>query len=107
MYDVMVTLDSRGDIVFFDDLSNILGYNRDEVIHKNWYELFINKEDIENISNIFLKLFENGNVIEIESHRNELRTKDGKYILMNFNNSMFENKEGELFVKSNGIQHSD
>ena len=88
MYDVMVTLDSRGDIVFFDDLSNILGYNRDEVIHKNWYELFINKEDIENISN-------------------ELRTKDGKYILMNFNNSMFENKEGELFVKSNGIQHSD
>ena len=107
MYDLMVTLDSRGDIVFFDDLSNILGYNRSEVINKNWYEIFINKEDIEKISNLFLKLFENGNIKEIEPHRNELRTKDGRYILMNFNNTMFKNEDGELFVRANGIQDRD
>ena len=72
MYDLMVTLNSSGDIVFFDDLSDILGYNRDEVINKNWYEIFINNEDIDYLSDIFMELFKNGNVIEIKPHKQKM-----------------------------------
>ena len=74
------------------------------MINKNWYEIFINNEDIDYLSDIFMELFKNGNVIEIKPHKNEIRTKDGKYVLMNFNNIMFKNQDGELFIKSNGIK---
>ena len=43
MHDFTVTLNSQAIVLDYDDMSNILGYDRSEIIGKNWFDVFINE----------------------------------------------------------------
>ena len=105
MHDFSVTLDSKAKVVDFDDMSNILGYKKSEVIGQNWFEVFIANEDKKKILKVFSALFDTGDIQTIDSYSNDIKTKNNKHLFIDFANEMFKDKNGELFVRSNGKEH--
>ena len=53
-----VSLDSGAIIIDFNEVaSEISGYSRDEVIGRNWFEIFIPEENIVTILEVFTTIF--------------------------------------------------
>jgi len=96
----MVVLDSKATIIEFEKYSEILGYKEEELIGKNWFDVFIEADNMVEILDVFYTLFSTGDIQAIESYVNDIRTKDGKHLLMDFENTMFKNSDGELLLKS-------
>jgi len=79
---IFVHLDMEGRIVDINrESEKITGYKIEEVVGKNWFELFVPPDYKERISQIFENITKKG--ILIETFENPIKTKDGKirYIL--------------------------
>ena len=105
MHDFTVTLNSQGIVVDYDDMSNILGYDKNEVIGQNWFEIFISDGDIKSVLDVFFQLFSSCDIQKISPNSNDVRVKKGKHIFIDFTNEMFFDKNNELLVRSNGKEH--
>jgi PAS domain S-box-containing protein len=91
-----VMLDGHGSITFCNDyLLNLAGWQRDEVIGKNWFETFLPPEIREHIyHDVFLPTIESGDFPP--GYTNEIITRSGELRTVAWSNTVFRDEENIL-----------
>jgi len=105
IYDFTVVLNSEAIIVEYEDRADLLGYAKDEVIGKNWFEVFISSPDMSKAKEVFSSLFEKKEISKLDSYANDIRKKNCKHVLIDFDNQMFFDSNSELFVRADDNEH--
>lgn len=89
---LIVTLDTRANIITFNKYSEILtGYRKEEVIGKNWFKTFIPPEEINSITDTFIEVLDNQS--NTSSFENIIVTKNGEKRLIGWRNNLLLDKE--------------
>jgi PAS domain S-box-containing protein len=73
----------------------ILGYARDEIIGKNWFDTFIPEEIRSEERESFFKIL-SGDIKPMEYHENPLVTKEGKERLISWYNNFLIDQSGKI-----------
>jgi PAS domain S-box-containing protein len=90
-----VMLDSNANIVFCNNfLLDLTGWKREEVLNKNWFDLFLPAEIISEIKSVFFRTVENADLPTY--HENEIVTKDGYRRLIAWNNTVLKDRHGKI-----------
>ncbi len=94
---VAVKLDRQGNIVFCNDfLARTTGWPRDEIVGKNWFELFLPDSCKDEV----LRVFEEGvRTCNIPNHfENEIVTRSGKKRIIAWNNTWRTDEDGKIVL---------
>jgi len=99
-----VSLDSGACIVEFEDKnSQITGYTKDEVIGKNWFEIFVPDQILVEVLEVFNSLFYGKD--DYWEYQNEIRTKSGDTIMIKWENHLIKDKNNKpKYVFSTGVR---
>jgi PAS domain S-box-containing protein len=73
----------------------ILGYNDEELIGKNWFDLLVPQERRQEIRGVFGNLLA-GNIEPVEYYENPLLTKNGEQRLIAFRNTVLRDSSGQI-----------
>lgn len=92
---VAFMLDAQGNLTFCNDyLLLMTGWQREEVIGRNWFEIFIPEEQGEVLQNIFTEMISHGTTpLHLES---ELQTRTGERRLISWNNTLLRDPQGKV-----------
>jgi PAS domain S-box-containing protein len=71
----------------------ILGYEKEEIIGKNWFDNFLEKKDIEKIKKVFDCMIK-GTAEIVSHHENYIVSKDGRKKLIAWNNTVLSDDNG-------------
>ena len=75
-----------------ENLTDLLGFYEEEVLHKNWVNTFIPKDDQVKVSDVFDDMLNKGvNAYSLTQHR--VLTKDGKEIMVKWQNTVIRGKD--------------
>jgi len=89
---MMVMLDKKGEVVFINKKgSDILGYNSDEIIGKDWFSNFLPDEEKASVKDVFNKLIQ-GEEADITTHTNYILAKSGKKLIFWHNTVIYDDK---------------
>ncbi len=92
---IIITLDTKANITTFNKCAEDLsGYAKEEVLGKNWFDIFISPDDDKNISKVFNKVLES--MPDVSQNENSIITKDGKERVINWNNNVIHDKYGNI-----------
>jgi len=93
---IAVLLNLEGNILFCNDyLLEKTGHEKDDVLGKNWFDIFIPEEIRENMRKIYLDNVADGS---IPSHNeNKIITKVGSRLLFFWNNTPLRDSSGKIF----------
>ena len=92
---IMMMLDKKGRVVFINKRgSDILGYNPDEIIGKDWLDNFLPSEESDNVRNVFDKLIK-GEVPDVGARTHYVSTKVGKK-LISWRNAVIYGDNGQV-----------
>lgn len=86
-------LDKSAMIVEFNDHSNISGYTAEEVVGKNWFDVFIYEQDKLEVLSVFSSFFYGEQPHWV--YDNCIVCKDGTKKLIQFNNNLIKNEKDE------------
>ena len=103
---LIIVLDRNGHVIRFNPASErATGFLFDKIKIKPIWEWLIPPEQIDSVKNVFNELRENG----LEStHENEIMTKEGKRLLISWNNVGVKDDEGNVkYVIAIGIDISE
>jgi PAS domain S-box-containing protein len=93
---MIVALDSVGRITLINKKGlEILGYEEHEVINRNWFELCIPGNVLEEEKGVFNKLMA-GDIKLVEYYADPIITKDGAERILAFHNSVLRNESGDI-----------
>ncbi|MEJ5273332.1 MAG: GAF domain-containing protein [Spirochaetota bacterium] len=102
---IIIGLGKNSKIILFNRFAEELtGYQSDEVIGKNWIEIFIDKEDKETLYNEWNNLIKNK---RNDNYLNYIITKNGNKRLINWNNIVLKDLNDNDFVLSIGMDITD
>ena len=90
-------LDENGIIVSFE--SNLLGnheYLPEEVVGKNWFDLFVDASDIKETMDYFKEILSTKDG-KMDKHTNDIILKDKTHMLLDFENTVFT-KDAKKFI---------
>jgi len=91
---MMVALDTRGDISLINEKGRaILGYDEQEAIGKNWFDLCVPELVRKDVKRVFKQLMA-GDVAADEYYENKLLTKTGEERIIAFHNSVLKDDNG-------------
>jgi diguanylate cyclase (GGDEF)-like protein/PAS domain S-box-containing protein len=91
---VAVTLDAEGRITYCNDfLLRLTGWERAEVLGKDWFALFVAPGDL-TVRGAFLSLL--GGLQQARLHENEIVTRAGARRLIRWNNSVLHSADGSI-----------
>ena len=98
----VVVLDCQGNITFINDfLLTITHRRREDVLGRNWFDIFIPEENREEIKQVH-----RNNIVKkiepVQYYENEILTGDGRRCLVAWNNSVMYDRRGNI-VASNSI----
>ena len=82
--------------------SEILGYPKEEIINKNWFDNFIPEILRSEIRPKFHQLLEG--TLRLEHYENPVLTKDGKEKIIAFHNILLRDKAGEIVGTRFGVR---
>lgn len=104
---IILTLDENANIVTFNRFAEKLtGYSKEEVLNRNWFDLFIPKRDRSEIPVVFKQVLEE--MPEVSSHQNPIVCKNGKERLIEWKNTVLKNEKGGIDgVLSIGLDITD
>ena len=91
----ILTLDLNANITLFNKFAeNLTGYKKDEVLGKNWFELFIPKRK----GSVILEVFSNTikEMLEFSFYENLILCKNGSAKLISWSNTVLKNENGEI-----------
>ncbi|MFZ4400357.1 MAG: ATP-binding protein [Bacteroidales bacterium] len=92
---VSLILNKEGNITFCNNYLLILtGYSLDEIIGRNWFELFIPKESTAKVLHVFAQSIKNENVIKY--YENIILTKSGEQLFISWYNISLHSETGEI-----------
>ena len=86
----------------FNDVEN--AYTKKEIVGTNWFNSFIEKFDLEDTKKVFQKLYESGISSDTMYHTNDIRCKNNRHKLIDFENNV-EILNGEKVIVSIGKEH--
>jgi PAS domain S-box-containing protein len=90
----IVGLDTKGNILLFNEAAEVLsGYKREEVIGKNWFELFIKKEEKNKVTEIFNKINAKNLVRYAENY---IITKKKELRVILWHNNIVDDEKGNI-----------
>jgi PAS domain S-box-containing protein len=93
---MILALDSRGRIKLTNKKGlEILGYQENEVIGQNWFDLCVPDTISEKVQEVFRKLM-TGDVETVEYFENPIVTKGGEERILAFHNALLRNASGEI-----------
>jgi len=93
---IVVTLDTEAHITIFNQYAQELtGYNADEVVGKNWFNLFIPVKDRSSIPKVFKDALKQ--MPDASQHENPILTKSGEERLISWNNNVLRNTSGKIY----------
>ncbi|MHA1730780.1 MAG: PAS domain S-box protein [Promethearchaeota archaeon] len=100
---IFVVLDRQGRIARINKMGcEILGYERGEIVGKDWFQLAITEDQVGEVRSWFGKLM-NGEVEPVEHTENYVVTKSGELRKIAWHNSVFRDESGRiLFTISSG-----
>lgn len=102
---ITVVLNSKAIII--DIKSDIieLKFEKEEVIGKNWFDIFIEPSDRDKVMEVFNALI-NGETKKWHTHSNDIKSQDGKHLFLDFENETYT-ENGETYILSKGVLHYD
>ncbi len=91
----IVVLDTGANITLFNRYAERLtGYKKEDVYGKNWFELFIPKQDRDTIPGIFSGVLKG--MPATSSHENSVLLKDGTERIISWENTILKNDTGAI-----------
>ena len=92
---VAILLDHKANITFCNDyLLNLTGWKKEELLGRNWVDLFIPLEERDIMKTIFSLLIRGDK--EVLHHENSIITRDGRKLLISWNNTVLLDLEGMI-----------
>ncbi|MFX0140540.1 MAG: GAF domain-containing protein, partial [Candidatus Hodarchaeota archaeon] len=93
---IIIALNSKGEITLINQKGcEILGYEEQELIGKNWFNTFLPVKIKEEVMAVFQKLMA-GDIEPVESHENPITVKDGKERIIAWHNSVLTDDMGNI-----------
>ena len=94
--ELIMSLDANGTIILLNESGHqLLGYNQDELIGKNWFETCIPHEISSEIMGVFKQLM-NGDIKNTENYENIVKTKSGEIKTILFYNTVLKESDGTI-----------
>lgn len=91
---LIIVLSVEGNIEFVNQYAaDLLGFNREMMIGKNWFNHFVPKEFRSNLKKRFKRFVNNR---ESKSNTNYVETKDKELHLIEWHNTFIQNKNGDV-----------
>lgn len=92
---LVLGLDKNANIIFFNSFAErITGYTQDEVLNKNWFDVFIPGVDKKSIKRIYREVWEGKDLYW--DQENIIRCKDGSELWLSWRNSRIKNEQGRV-----------
>ena len=93
---MILALNLEGDITLINKRGcEVLGYNEEEIIGKNWFDLCVPENIREDVARTFEKLI--AGAIEVsEYYENPILTRDGEERIIAWKNTIVRNKAGDI-----------
>lgn len=92
---IAVSVDSEGKIVFCNDfLLQLTGWERNEIIDRNWFDIFHPPEQRENSRQVFLERISEGSDSKAFCSEQEIVTRQGERRLISWKSTVMPNSEG-------------
>ncbi len=93
---IMVALDINGHITLINRKGcDLLGYEEQELLGKNWFEAFLPPEETEDVKLVFQELME-GNIQLVEYHENAIKLRNGKERIIAWHNSILRDENDNI-----------
>ena len=94
--EIIISLDVNGNITLLNDSGHtLLGYKRNELIGKNWFDTCLPHELLKEIK-VVLKKIINGEIKNLEHVENNVITKDGKLRTILWHNTILKDDAGNI-----------
>ncbi len=94
---LIIVLDPDGNITTFNRFSEQLtDYKKDEVLGRNWFELFVPEDEEETIRGVLKRVLLDSP--EVSSYENFIVTKNGQKRLISWNNQSVKDNDGEAIA---------
>jgi PAS domain S-box-containing protein len=105
---IIVSLNLQGNITLLNDNAySVLGYNKNELIGKNWFDTFISSVDKDKVKRVFNNLLK-GNTSSSRNQENDILTKKGELRRFIWHNSVIKDSRGNpVEVLCSGIDITD
>ena len=104
---IIIALDKTGCIKLINDSGcACLGYEREDLIGKNWFEVCLPENERVEVFGVFQDVM-NGNVENIETYENSIVTKTGETRLISWKNSLLQGNGDIEGVLSSGVDVTD
>jgi two-component system, sensor histidine kinase and response regulator len=93
---IILALDAKGYVTLINNRGcEILGYIRDEIVGKNWFDFFVPEDIRAEVKTVFLSLME-GRLEQGEHFVNRILAKNGKEQLIEWHNVFLKDHNGKL-----------
>ncbi|KXB07209.1 hypothetical protein AKJ51_01855 [candidate division MSBL1 archaeon SCGC-AAA382A20] len=93
---IIVAIDRNQEVIEINERGcEVLGYDRDEIIGKNWYENFMPERVRKDVLKDATKPLMNGRVEEGKRYENPIVTRDGEERIISWKNSVIRDDDGE------------
>lgn len=90
-----VMLDVKGNIIFCNKyLLTLTKYTIEELIGKNWFDIFVEKDKVEEEKKNFLQTMKGEKALE--NYENDIITKDGRKLLIWWNNTLLRDARRKI-----------
>jgi len=92
---LVVSLNKDANITIFNQYAEKLtGYKKNEVMGKNWFDIFIPGNKNDTIPKIFQKVLDN--IPEVLEYENSIITKNGEERIISWSNSLLRDRSGAI-----------
>lgn len=93
---IMVSLNKHGEVTLINQKGqDVLGYNADELVGKNWFDTVVAETNCEEIKLLFNQLIA-GKLESAEYVENTVITKNGEELVISWYNALLYNEKGEV-----------
>ena len=94
--EIILSMDTLGNITLLNDSGHhLLGYNRGELIGKNWFKTCLPHEMISEVSGVIEKLM-NGDIENVVNNENVVKTKSGEIRTILWHNTLLKDLDGNI-----------
>lgn len=101
---MIIALDHDGNITLINDYaSEVMGYEHDELLGHNWFDIAIPSDVLEDVKIVAKKIL-SGQIEEVAYYENEILTKEGERRLIAWNNTYLHDTDGTIHtLLSSGV----
>lgn len=93
---IIVAINSSGQITLINKKGcDILGYSKEEIIGKNWFDTFLPEKIREDVRTVFEKLL-NGDIAPVEYYQNPVLTRAGEKKIIAWYNTLITDESGRI-----------